>query len=652
MNEARQGPGPQGSGPEPATFPNIAHQGESDMKITKILFLGIVLVMFNIAYLAAQDLPDSVTVTMTSADPGSVMEITVDVRFQSDNAGGLVLVLAGFPTNLVSTDVGVDLADGTAPTEDGTWYYEWTDGYGKPLKAAGGLAADVLMSPGDPTGEDSSATLGITLLGANIDQLKILPVEFGGFDPATVGPMLKVWVNVPEDLPEGTYPVQIPESGAVIGTFSPPGTFDGVPYTSVSELVVANIPDNTFLEMVAAQGVTSGGTAEIGVKLANKDSVGSGSFAITFDDAVMTLDSVVAGSRATGATFGFSAPQAAGGTQLAADVATTVTFSGLNAAPGGLGDLCKLYFDVAEVGAGATASVALSSVDLNDPSGADVIDQIAPSVPATALTFSFGDTLSLADMMGERTATIIEGKLYVPVMLTNASAVSAVEFVILEPAGNDSILSLSSEQVANMVRADGWMISAVDSIRGVRVIAYPAVAGNSIAAGSGKLFDVVFDINTNAFTVPAAGDPTVDLILGLSQVSITSATGSMLGVEAMGATASLDYRVPNEGEGTGPGATLPRAFSLQQNHPNPFNPSTTINYQIPDDVGSVRFALNVYDLRGRMVRTLDNGMKGAGTYSVFWDGTDNNGRQVSSGVYFYRFVSSEYNATRKMIMLK
>lgn len=622
------------------------------MKIIKILFLGIVLVMFNIAYLAAQTLPDSISVTMTSADPGSVMEITVDVRFHSDGVGGLAFFLQGLPTALVTTDVGVDITDGTAtpPTEDGTWWYEWTEGYGAVLKTGSSLAAEVTFTPGDPTAEDSSSVFGFLFLGANIGQMQTLPPEFGGFDPAKIGPVLKFWVNVPEGLAEGTHDLVIAEGGGFF-TFLGSTGIEGTATISVDQLVVANIPDNTWLDMVATQGAASGGSTELSVTLANKDTVAAGSFDLTFDDAIMTLDSVVAGSRATGASFSFSAPQAAEGTALAADVATTVSFSGVNIAPGS-GDLCKLYFDVAPVGAGVLATVALSSVDLDDPSGADVIDQIAPVVPATALSFSFGDTLSLADMMGEGTATIIEGQLYVPVMLKNASAVSAVRFYISEPVGQEDILSLATEVTANVDRATGWMVSSIDTLGYIQVFANATTPGASIAAGNGKLFDIVYDINTAAFTVPAAGEATVDLVLGLAGVELTDADGDLLGVEGVGATASLDFRVPNEGEGTGPGATLPKAFSLKQNHPNPFNPSTTINYQIPDDVGSVRFSLNVYDIRGRMVRTLDEGMKGAGTYSVFWDGTDSRGRQVSSGVYFYRFVSSEYNATRKMIMLK
>ncbi len=598
------------------------------MKIMKILFLGIVCVMLQVVYLQAQATDaDTLFVRTSIAEPGEQVQITFELRIHSSAVNGTVCVIGGVPSFL------------TMPATGG---FAWGANFGQILVDNIGFLPEIASY------EDGILTATIMLV--DIDEL----VSDGDLASAG-GDLVTFTLDVPADAPLGEYPLTLAldASGdpAVLLLDAALTSTISYPVVIADPIIVAEIPDNTWLDMVATQGAASGGSTELSVTLANKDTVAAGSFDLTFDDAIMTLDSVVAGSRATGAAFSFSAPQASEGTALAADVATTVSFSGVNIAPGS-GDLCKLYFDVAPVGAGVSATVALSSVDLDDPSGADVIDQLAPVVPATELSFSFGDTLSLADMMGEGTATIIEGQLYVPIMLKNASAVYGVEFVIMEPVGNDSILSLSAERVANEDRADGWMISAVDSIRAVRVIAFSTVAGNSIAAGSGKLFDVVFDINTNAFTVPAAGEATVDLLLGLVQVKLTSSTGSSLGVEAVGATASLDYRVPNEGEGTGPGATLPRAFSLQQNHPNPFNPSTTINYQIPDDVGSVRFSLNVYDIRGRQVRTLDEGMKGAGTYSVFWDGTDSRGRQVSSGVYFYRFVSSEYNATRKMIMLK
>ncbi len=97
---------------------------------------------------------------------------------------------------------------------------------------------------------------------------------------------------------------------------------------------------------------------------------------------------------------------------------------------------------------------------------------------------------------------------------------------------------------------------------------------------------------------------------------------------------------------------LPKAFFLAQNYPNPFNPSTTISYSIPEDNGQVAVRLNVFNIRGQLVRTLVDKSQGPGTYNVNWDGADNRGRRISSGVYFYRIVADTFVSTRKMVVLK
>ena len=96
---------------------------------------------------------------------------------------------------------------------------------------------------------------------------------------------------------------------------------------------------------------------------------------------------------------------------------------------------------------------------------------------------------------------------------------------------------------------------------------------------------------------------------------------------------------------------LPRAFSLGQNHPNPFNPSTTIDYTIPEGE-AVHVRLRVYNLRGAVIRTLVDEIKEPGYYSVQWDGTDSRGRKKGSGVYFYRLVTNSYSSVRKMLLVK
>ena len=98
-------------------------------------------------------------------------------------------------------------------------------------------------------------------------------------------------------------------------------------------------------------------------------------------------------------------------------------------------------------------------------------------------------------------------------------------------------------------------------------------------------------------------------------------------------------------------AKLPRVFSLAQNSPNPFNPSTSISYAVPEGP-SVTVSLKVYNIRGRLVRTLVDELREPGTCTVFWDGTDESGRQVSSGVYLYRMQAGDFVQTRKMVLLK
>jgi hypothetical protein len=108
------------------------------------------------------------------------------------------------------------------------------------------------------------------------------------------------------------------------------------------------------------------------------------------------------------------------------------------------------------------------------------------------------------------------------------------------------------------------------------------------------------------------------------------------------------YFYENELPATGitPSAPL---VTLLQNHPNPFNPATTIGFELtrPADV-----TLSVYDPSGAFVAAITRGRYAAGPHEVRWNGTDARGENVASGVYFYRLVSGSTELTRKMIVLK
>ena len=96
---------------------------------------------------------------------------------------------------------------------------------------------------------------------------------------------------------------------------------------------------------------------------------------------------------------------------------------------------------------------------------------------------------------------------------------------------------------------------------------------------------------------------------------------------------------------------MPQAaqFQLEQNFPNPFNPETTIRFDVP---GAVDFRLVIYNLLGQEIRTLMAGRFESGRYTVSWDAKDDLGRQVAAGMYLYRLEARDVVLTRKMVLVK
>jgi hypothetical protein len=98
-------------------------------------------------------------------------------------------------------------------------------------------------------------------------------------------------------------------------------------------------------------------------------------------------------------------------------------------------------------------------------------------------------------------------------------------------------------------------------------------------------------------------------------------------------------------------AQLPVAFAMRQNVPNPFMTRTTIAYVIPQGQ-QVPVFIGVYDLNGRLVKTLVHETKSAGQYSIVWDGTTDSGSLSLAGVYFAKFNAGSFQRTSKLVMLK
>jgi hypothetical protein len=98
-----------------------------------------------------------------------------------------------------------------------------------------------------------------------------------------------------------------------------------------------------------------------------------------------------------------------------------------------------------------------------------------------------------------------------------------------------------------------------------------------------------------------------------------------------------------------PGAQVLKQYTLRQNYPNPFNPTTTISYDIPV---AEKVTLRVFDMLGREVKTLVNGDVNAGTHTAVWDGTNNSGDAVASGIYIYKLKAGKTQINKKMTLMR
>ncbi len=145
----------------------------------------------------------------------------------------------------------------------------------------------------------------------------------------------------------------------------------------------------------------------------------------------------------------------------------------------------------------------------------------------------------------------------------------------------------------------------------------------------------VLDLIHTAYTVDNRGFEYLDRSVDPGsayryQIGVVDSDGEFLSPIA-------DVKVPNA------------VASMEQNAPNPFNPTTSIRYSLP---ASEHVTINVYDASGSLVRTLVDEVRPLGTHDVQWDGRDDSGSTVGSGVYFYRITAGKYSESKKMVLLK
>ncbi len=152
---------------------------------------------------------------------------------------------------------------------------------------------------------------------------------------------------------------------------------------------------------------------------------------------------------------------------------------------------------------------------------------------------------------------------------------------------------------------------------------------------------------------PHAGDPLAK-ISDTSYVDASVQSGNtyyyyVTAVDFSGNESPLSTRLEVIVSGVNEGRGIPTEFALSQNFPNPFNPTTQIGYQVPTES---HVKITVYNTLGVEVATVVDKEQQAGYYNVVWDGKDNKGQTVGSGLYLYRMTAGSFNVVKKMVFMK
>ena len=238
-----------------------------------------------------------------------------------------------------------------------------------------------------------------------------------------------------------------------------------------------------------------------------------------------------------------------------------------------------------------------------------VTKQIAAPVPTTAvIRFGYAQASS-------------SGGLVVPVELQSDGLIAGLQATV---RSDPSVVTVGTPQLAGSASALSLDASVKDGT--LRFVLFATQPGQGIAAGNSTVLLIPITLRNGVTELPS---------FELSDVVVASAQAQRVPV-----TIGTPVKA----------AALPTAFSLSANRPNPFNPSTQIAYEVPQQA---HITLAVYNLLGQEVVRLVNTVHQAGRYTVTWNAHNAQGQAVSSGVYLYRLTSSTgFVESRRMVLLK
>jgi hypothetical protein len=229
-----------------------------------------------------------------------------------------------------------------------------------------------------------------------------------------------------------------------------------------------------------------------------------------------------------------------------------------------------------------------------------------------ALQKSASAAVEIGNFRADRGTTLT-----IPVLVRSVSGVTSFQADLRFDAQLLSVVSVRAAGIAQD-RSFAYAVSPGE----VRF----AIAGANVLSGDGAIAELTVYVSNDVVGTVHSSIDIMQFLANENDVSKDARSGNL---EILG---------------------KPTSYALQQNYPNPFNPSTTITYQIPTDQSRVQIV--IFNLLGQTVRTLVDDQKSAGVYTAMWDGKNDNGIPVGSGIYLYRMTSGKFAQSKKLLLLK
>ncbi len=434
-----------------------------------------------------------------------------------------------------------------------------------------------------------------------------------------------------------------------LGTFVFPGEAEGASVgSSGGNGIDPGVRDT--LKIDSLEGLR-GGSIVAPVRMFADEALGGVTLVLTYDPVALVLDSVsFVGTLGETMTHIVTIDSSIGLLNSA-----SFGFDNASVIQPGSGVIANLHFTITDTALPGAYVIDTTTIDLPGPGfvqtsfstvQTDSIgnETVLPEFSPGSITVA--DRAATFDSVWVDTVTAAQGEtVIVDVFLHNEEPLAVVNIPLKYNSPNllfDTVLFSGTRGIlAGQLRQ-----SQVNTDSQEVLITLQYLESSPLTPGDGPIARLRFTIDNNAPNGPVSIDSAAFLGAIPLELTTTVADGSFRFTPFFHAGAVIvDFRTDVGDDDP----LLPTEFSLEQNYPNPFNPTTKIPYSLPrgSDV-----TLEVYNLLGQRVRTLIDGYRQAGAHIVEFDGNNDNGATVSSGVYFYRIKAGTFSVTRKMTLLK